>query len=146
MCLTKYFIFWILTVMVSNITNKLQKYKFFSHTTAYEHATFLTWKSVSMEHFYLNISFYFFPFQIKYLFFRLEYKRGPLPNPTGRLSSIVYSIHVPASWGFAFLITRHHVSKENGFFVMHVFLPCIKSKYNFYSPLLKCHILYTRML
>lgn len=66
--------------MVSNITNKLQKYIFFSHTIAYEYAIFLTWKSVSMESFYLNISFYFFPFQIKYSFYRLEYKEDPYPT------------------------------------------------------------------
>lgn len=101
--------------MVSNITNKLQKYNFFPTQLPMNMPFFLTWKSVSMDSFYLNISFYFFFFQIKYSFFRLEYKRRPLPNPTGRLSSIVYSIHVPASWGFAFLITRHRVLKENGF-------------------------------
>lgn len=111
--------FWVLIVIViitvTNITNKLQNYKYFSHTIAYGHAIFLTWKSISMESFYLNISFYFFPFQIKYSFFRLEYKRRPLPNLSGQLSSVFYSIHVPASSGFVFLITWHRVLKENGF-------------------------------
>lgn len=100
--------------MVSNITNKLQIYFFFSHNCLW--ICYFSHLEVHLHGVFLSKYFLLFlSLSNQILVLQTRIQRRPLPNPTGRLSSIVYSIHVPASWAFAFLITRHRVLKENGF-------------------------------
>lgn len=148
MQLTKYFIFWILIVMVPSIISKLQKHKilFFSRTIAYEHIIFCTWKSFSTESFYLDICFYFFPFQIKYQFLRIEYKRKTL---TQLIRTVLqYPLQHKCSRIIRFCLSYHKTScsLRNGIFVIHASLPYIKSKYNFCSLSWKHLIMCNRML